>query len=255
MTPAQILFRGAVYRLAEATKDVTFENLRRAFPRLSAQDAERIVDDIADAETPGEIDVTMAFVDRILGGMGVEGMRAEGISLGHPYDDTVALYINVGEAEDPTVLYDTQEKSWHIGSHAGFTKAWEAKHAKEADVRTADVGEEVTVDGVLGKFGQWIGEEEAKAVVEAINDPGRPDVILQRVDKLIEGHGVEAVHPLYEDGTPMTDEDPLALYVNTGDLYSSTIAWCADEGEYRLTTLADVREDLEAKGLAYGERQ
>ncbi len=74
---------------------------------------------------------------------------------------------------------------------------------------------------------------------------------MEQINRLIEGHGVEAV--IYSEGeglrTWMSDPSDriLALYVNTGDTYSPTVLWDARRDSVTLTTWGDFVENLPAK--------
>ena len=127
--------------------EVTFDSLRRAFPKLSADDAERLIDDIGDAEHPAEVEATLLFADRLLGGLGVEGMRAEGVALGQPYDDQVARYVNMGEDGNQTLLFSTEEGRWYLTTHADYSASWDGS---EASVKTAN--ESVIVNTESGQL-------------------------------------------------------------------------------------------------------
>jgi hypothetical protein len=92
--------------------------------------------------------------------------------------------------------------------------------------------------------------EAAQAVRDAfkLRDVERE---MAKIDKLIEGFGVEAV--IFREGEGLRNfksdphDDMLALYVNTGDSYSPTILWDARRDTVTLTSWGDFVERLPRK--------
>ncbi len=67
---------------------------------------------------------------------------------------------------------------------------------------------------------------------------------LQAINKLIEGHGCEAI---FDDGQMWPDME----YVNVGDSYAATIVLDRVEGRWLVTSWGDWVEHAERNGRAY----
>ena len=76
---------------------------------------------------PGRADVMLEIANLILNGHGVEAIRVEGTYVDSHYLDIVALYVNMGDTYDATVLYDTREEKFLVTSWGDFCEAMEAK--------------------------------------------------------------------------------------------------------------------------------
>jgi hypothetical protein len=112
--------------------------------------------------------------------------------------------------------------------------------------KTAATLEPVSPAGVTTWL-EWIDNDDVlKDVTEAIEEGDS----LREIAELAE-EDTEAMYPLYEDSTPMHDEDPLAIYIDVGDMYVGTIAEV--DGALYFTTYADLREHFEEEGTMYPE--
>lgn len=84
-------------------------------------------------------------------------------------------------------------------------------------------------------------EAQMQALVARMAGSYRGDVraILSDANDLLDAHGVEAVEVDPEDYF----SDPFALYLNTGDTYSATLAYVYPRDAWEVTTYADLAEE------------
>ena len=75
-----------------------------------------------------------------------------------------------------------------------------------------------------------------KAVIPS-GSGNREGHILSDVNKLIDGHGVEAIRGEYH--VDNYHHDIVATYVNTGDSYSPTVLYETETGRFLVTTFGD----------------
>lgn len=92
-----------------------------------------------------------------------------------------------------------------------------------------------------------ISEEDAAEVLTLIARPvsqaNKADRILLQINRLIDGHGVEAIP------NPNYSHKPIALYVNMGDAYAATVVWDMSTGKFEYTTWGDWFENWERENL------
>ena len=63
-----------------------------------------------------EPDTVLGFANRVMNGHGVEAIRSEYAWIDGYYQNTVALYVNMGDTYAPTVLYDTAKNTFYVTS-------------------------------------------------------------------------------------------------------------------------------------------
>jgi len=172
-----------LWKKLKGSADLTLDNLRRAFPKLSAVDAERLFDDIQDAQDSAEVLATLQFANRMLAGHGVEGMRAEGVTLGQPYNDQVALYVNMGDDSAQTLLFGTEDGRWYLMSYADFEgqqgsqESQERHAAREAFIHQNPDGISVEMfeDDTLCLVHQAADLEDAELMAQEWEASGIPE--------------------------------------------------------------------------------
>ena len=77
-----------------------------------------------------------------------------------------------------------------------------------------------------------------------VQDPdASPDRILQRVDQILECHGVEPIRS--EDHWDGCWGDIVALYVNTGETYDLTLIYDTRSGDFLVESWGDWVEKME----------
>ena len=114
------------------------------------------------------------------------------------------------------------------------------------------IEEKVNVKDVLKAFEKEIDEDQAKEVLDLMKYPGSPSKAsdnLEKIDKLIDGYGVEAINS--EDYYTDYFTDAMAVYVNMGDTYASTVLFDTDEREFLLTTVGDWQKQKEKDGIKF----
>jgi hypothetical protein len=107
---------------------VTKQNLMRYFASsrrsaLSEADASRLVKACREATSNAKVDAAMELANRLLGGFGVEAIG--GMDVDSYYQNTVALYVNMGDTYDATVLFDTVKRKFYITSVGDFVEAYD----------------------------------------------------------------------------------------------------------------------------------
>lgn len=76
--------------------------------------------------------------------------------------------------------------------------------------------------------------EEAEA---ALKEGGRPDLVMRKLNGILDTHGVEAIPP--------SGMDTKYLYLNTGDTYNATVLYSYDEDKYFVSDWGTVVEEYE----------
>jgi len=97
-----------------------YEDLVNAFPDHNKKDLKKIANKINNANTRNKVDEALDYANEILGGYGVEPIR--GIWHNSFYGDIVALYANMGDTYDNTILYNTVDGEWFVGSWGDFVE-------------------------------------------------------------------------------------------------------------------------------------
>lgn len=72
----------------------------------------------------------MTQMNELLGTYGIESLTDENAWVSHYWMYTIAIYLNCGDTCDTTILYDCEEKSFHIESWGNFYEEWMSKHPK-----------------------------------------------------------------------------------------------------------------------------
>jgi len=74
----------------------------------------------SDVSQADAVDNAMDELNELLGGYGVEAIQDEHAWIGHYYMNIIALYVNMGDTYDTTVVYDTDIEEAQIGSWGDF---------------------------------------------------------------------------------------------------------------------------------------
>ncbi len=110
---------------------------------------------------------------------------------------------------------------------------------------------------LLDRFGDYLehdyGDEaraQAKRIREALVDwregDESTDGVLKIADKILQGHGVEAIRA--EGARDSYYMDTVALYVNMGDTYAATLIYDVPRDRWWVTTWGDWLEAEERSG-------
>jgi hypothetical protein len=114
----------------------------------------------------------------------------------------------------------------------------------------------ITRNSLLQDF-RDLDEDDASSVVraaKAIRDARNMREVerqMDKIDRLIGGHGVEALY--FKEGLGIRgfasemEDELLAVFVNTGDLYNPTVLWDAKKDTVTLTSWGDFTERLPRK--------
>ncbi len=132
----------------------TAKEISKAFPKLGEAKAKELAEALAhpfkvDEESEGRfdddflkaVDDAMDAANDVLDGYGVEAVQGEGADLGRYWRDTIALYVNLGDTYDTTILFDTDREEFLIGSWGDFLEDWE-KGSEEEEEDEEEEGEE-----------------------------------------------------------------------------------------------------------------
>lgn len=108
---------------------------------------------------------------------------------------------------------------------------------------------QVSVKEIEKEFGRDFEGDEAKEIQKLMKYPGsdkKAEENLEKIDKLIDGHGVEVING--EKNTPGGFwQNAVAAYVNIGDTYNATVLYDVNEKEFLLTTWGDWAEKNQEK--------
>lgn len=99
--------------------------LRETFPKLTQYEAGELVHLMTSADSPKNVDEVLEAANKLLGGHGVESVRDENSYVNKFYHDTVLLYVNMGDPYVATLLYDTVNREFTIGSWGDFVEKLE----------------------------------------------------------------------------------------------------------------------------------
>lgn len=90
-----------------ANPAVTAKRIDEWFRDVSYEDAEVLAAHIRDARSHEEVDKAMDLFNEEVEGFGVEGIRGD-YWVDSFYGDIVALYVNMGDTYNGTLLYETE---------------------------------------------------------------------------------------------------------------------------------------------------
>jgi len=99
------------------------------YSRNPDKDAQKVKDLLKNAGFGYNVDAerTIAQVNKIVNGHGVESLR--GNKRVDPYfDNTVALYVNMGDSYAPTLLYETETGKWRLTTWADWVEKHDRKY-------------------------------------------------------------------------------------------------------------------------------
>lgn len=103
-------------------------------PRESARIARMIAGVRGNAD---RADAVLKEVDRLVDGNGVEPIRDENVNDRY-YGDVVALYVNMGDTYESTLLYDTQNHEFHVTSWGDWYEKYEAEQEEDDEGEDED---------------------------------------------------------------------------------------------------------------------
>ena len=78
------------------------------------------------------IDDAMDHANELLDGFGVEPVRTD-TYVDDFWGDIIALYVNLGDPYDTTILYDTDRDEFFIGSWGDFLEEWEMEELESEE--------------------------------------------------------------------------------------------------------------------------
>ncbi len=140
----------------------------------------------------------------------------------------VARYLDVNQPEEDEEEDDEEEE--------------------EEDVPEADAKD--ILEG-LGQYLEHEGHDAAREsariarLISGASNSEKIDKVLEEVDKLIDGSGVEAINGDYHVDNYYGDI--VALYVNTGDSYAATLLYETENDKFIVTSFGDWVEHNERK--------
>jgi hypothetical protein len=80
------------------------------------------------AKTPAGVQAVLEYVDEILDGFGIEAIP--GPYVDRRYGNINALYVNLGDTYDVTILYDTLKKKFYVVSWGDWVETVERSGRK-----------------------------------------------------------------------------------------------------------------------------
>jgi len=119
---------------------------------------------------------------------------------------------------------------------------------EEDDAGDTDARE--ILDG-LGQYMSHEGHDAAREsarlarMIESATNSDKVDKVLEEADKLIDGSGIEAINGDYHVNNYY--HDIVALYVNTGDTYNTTLLYETERDRFLVTSFGDWVERNERK--------
>jgi hypothetical protein len=131
------------------------KDLLKDFPKIGSVKADELakrLKDALDSEEEDALDDAMDFANEVIDGNGVEGVKGEGAHVDNYWRDTILLYVNMGDTYDTTVMYDTENEEFLIGSYGDFVEQWEneddedGKEDEESDEEEEEESDEEESD-------------------------------------------------------------------------------------------------------------
>lgn len=87
---------------------------------VSAANAKALDRMMTEARSARDVDATLDFANKVLDGHGVEAIR--GMWHDRYYQDIVALYVNMGDAYNFTVIYDAVDGKFIVKDYGDFVE-------------------------------------------------------------------------------------------------------------------------------------
>jgi len=91
----------------------------------------------------------------------------------------------------------------------------------------------------------------ARMIAGVRGDSDRADKVLEEVNRLVDGHGIEAIRD--ENANDRYYGDVVALYVNMGDTYDTTLIYDTETHEFQVTSWGDWCEAYESERDSEGD--
>lgn len=117
-------------------------DILEAFPKVSGEDAKRIISTLNAVDKPEDVDGALEEVSEILGGFGVEAIQPEGAWVDSYWREAILYYVNMGDTYRPTIAYDTDRGEFLITSWGDFLEDWERKQAEDEEQVESELEEE-----------------------------------------------------------------------------------------------------------------
>lgn len=232
--PKSIMFKGQVYRLAEAddTKTAAFQDVNDEV--LAYLSAIKHKADHIKGKGLMELNFWIGHLTEALFPQNrhAELTQAEARQVGE---------INLAMAQASRYVTEAMAKAKGLTYDIGRSSLPYEAQTKEADVYTPSKGEADFSGGDLQEAWPELDDRQAYDLAEMAKRGARhkPDMYLNAVNQAIDAFGIEAIRG------ESSDDEPLALYVNTGDAYTATILYDTEEGKFYLTTYGDWLEAWE----------
>lgn len=74
------------------------------------------------------VDDVMTRANEMLGGFGVESLESEYAYVSSYFQNIIALYVNMGETYNNTLIFDTEREEFLISSWGDFFESWEVEN-------------------------------------------------------------------------------------------------------------------------------
>lgn len=84
------------------------------------------------------VDKNLKEVNDFINGFGVESVTAEDYQVDNYYYNIIALYINMGDTYDTTIVYDTENNEFEVSSWGDWFERWESEHKQEEEEETEE---------------------------------------------------------------------------------------------------------------------
>jgi hypothetical protein len=95
------------------------------FLGLGAGPAKELARILKSVQSHKEVDLALEAANELLGGHGIESIQ--GSQVGRYYYDINALYVNMGDTYDFTILYDTLKEKFLVVTWGDWVESWERR--------------------------------------------------------------------------------------------------------------------------------
>ncbi len=109
-------------------------DILEAFPKVSGEDAKRIISTLNAVDKPEDVDGALEEVSEILGGFGVEAIQPEGAWVDSYWREAILYYVNMGDTyrrRSPTTRTEGSSSSRVGGTY------WKIRSASRPRTRSA----------------------------------------------------------------------------------------------------------------------
>lgn len=148
------------------------DTLKKVFPKLDDAKAKRVQAILKTRPIDSAAEDAMEKLDGLVGGHGVEVIRGDGP--GGYWPDAVALYVNMGDTYDTTILYDVHKERFSVMAWGDFVE----RNQRRYNIECVEGVEHYGVFKQVGPVFRLVAVSPYPAVSEALAAKGGIDTLV-----------------------------------------------------------------------------